>query len=86
MRVLAMLAAARPRIVATDALLHAMYWDDPGGGALSAEKRLHLVILALRRRLPPGAITNHYGVGYALARGVDVRGLLPVDALKGMPA
>lgn len=84
MRVLAMLAAARPRIVATDALLHAMYWDDPGGGALSAEKRLHLVIRALRRRLPPGAITNHYGVGYALARGVDVRDLLPAE--KGLPA
>ena len=48
MRVLAMLAAARPRIVATDALLHAMYWDDPGGGALSADSCKGLV-LGLKR-------------------------------------
>lgn len=38
----------------------------------------------LDRRIPIALILAI--IGYALARGVDVHGLLPVDALKGMLA
>lgn len=85
-RVLALLNAARPRIVSTEALIDAMYFDHVDGGAATAVKRLHVLIVHLRRRLPPGAIVNHYGIGYALAPGADVAALIPADAAQAMRA
>lgn len=63
-RLLARLAAGKGNIVSVAALLLAMYDDDEEPE--TAPSSLRVLIHKLRRRLPPGAITTHYAVGYSL--------------------
>lgn len=83
-RLLARLKAGRGAVVTAEALLAALYGDDADGGPLDARKALAVLICQVRRRLPPGAIRTHWGVGYSLAADVaatledlDDRRLMP---------
>lgn len=81
-RILALLAAARPRGVSRDALLHAMYWDDPSGGPEWAASVLKKTIFGLRKDLGPNAISTIWASGYRLADGIDVTNRLPHDKME----
>ena len=62
------LLTASGRMVPRRMLLDEMYGDDPDGGALSAEKVLHLVVHRLRKAVAPHGyrIENAWGRGYRL--------------------
>jgi len=65
-KVLKRLALARGAVVTHEALAFAAYGDDPNGGPGFAEDVLRGLICKLRKRLPPGVLTNVWGVGYRL--------------------
>lgn len=81
-RILTVPAAARPRYIATDVLLHAMYWDRVAGVPGTAANVLRVAVNTLRRELGgEHTIACVWGAGYRLADGVDVSALLPGDSL-----
>lgn len=82
-RLLTRLAVARGAYVPTDALMLAVWDDDPPE---TAETTLRVMVYRLRRELGREAITNDHGLGYRLdpsvplpERRVDARLFRPVD-------
>ncbi|SNX74857.1 transcriptional regulator [Cereibacter ovatus] len=67
-RMLAALNAAAPRVLDHQALFAAIYgteWD-------RSQRSVHAVIQKMRAKLPQGLLVSHWGVGYSLARRIDV--------------
>ncbi len=69
-RILQRLMASPGLLVTHQALEFAVYGGQIDGGPDAAKSSIRVMICHLRRSLPPGTITNVFGLGYRLAPGV----------------